>query len=292
MFRITSAIVVGLLFLLPAAGNAQQSPAEILRTLNFRTGNITLGDNLAELSLPNNYRYLNNADTQTFLTKVWGNPPGTGQNSLGMILPVDPSPLTANGWVAIISYEASGYVSDEDAGKIDYDKLMKEMQEAIREASKERVAKGYESLELVGWARPPYYDASKKKLYWGRRLRFGSNKDETLNFAVRILGRRGVLELNIVAPMSALPSIDARINNVLSMVSFKSGNTYAEYDSNVDEAAAYGLAGLIAGGILTKAGFFKGLIALLLASKKLVAVGLIGALVGLWAGVKRFFAKK
>jgi uncharacterized membrane-anchored protein len=76
------------------------------------------------------------------------------------------------------------------------------------------------------------------------------------------------------------------------MVSFNPGNTYAEYDSKIDEAAAYGLAGLIAGGILTKAGFFKGLIALLLASKKLVAVGLFAGLAGLWAGARRFFSKK
>lgn len=291
MLRTAKLFLIGLLLALPIVGNAQ-SPADVFRTLDFRTGEITLGDDLAQLSLSGSFRFLNTADTQTFLTKVWGNPPGAGKDSLGMILPVDPSPLGPDGWAAIISYEASGYVGDEDAGKIDYDALMREMQEAVREASKERVKQGYESLELIGWARPPYYDASTKKLYWGRRLRFGGSPTETLNFAVRILGRRGVLQLNLVAPMSALPSIDARIDSLLPMISFKAGNTYAEYDSKVDQAAAYGLAGLIAGGLLTKAGFFKGLLALLLASKKLVAVGLIGGVAALWVGIKRFFARK
>jgi len=292
LLRIVSVVIAAILLWLPESSNAQQSPADIMQTLNFQSGNITVGDKLAQISLSNNFRYLNNADTQTFLTKIWNNPPGAGESSLGMMVPVDPSPLSASGWVAVVSYEASGYVDDDDAGKIDYDKLLKEMQEAVREASKARVAKGYEEIELLGWAKSPYYDASAKKLYWARRLRFGDSRDETLNFAIRILGRRGVLELNVVAPMDALPSIEARIDSVLAMVSFSPGNTYAEYDSKVDQAAAYGLAGLIAGGILTKAGFFKGLLALLLASKKIVAIGFFALLAGLWTGTKRFFSKK
>src|SRR2546421_9236086 len=42
--------------------------------------------------------------------------------------------------------------------------------------------------------------------------------------------------------------------------SFNEGNRYAEFNPGMDQAAAYGIAGLIAGGLLTKAGFFKGLL--------------------------------
>jgi uncharacterized membrane-anchored protein len=276
----------------PQIARSQQSPEDILRTLQYRSGKITLGDNLAELSLGNSFRYLNNADTQTFLTKVWQNPPGAGQDALGMLLPVDSNPLAGDGWVAVLTYEASGYVSDEDAEKIDYDRLLKEMQESVREASKKRVADGYSSLELVGWAREPYYDKAAKKMYWAKRLRFGGQQRETLNYEIRILGRRGVLDLNVVAPIGALAQIDTKANAILAAVSFKTGNTYAEFNPSIDEAAAYGLAGLIAGGILTKAGFFKGLLALLLVSKKVVAIGIFAGAAGLWAGLKRFFSRR
>ena len=71
----------------------------------------------------------------------------------------------------------------------------------------------------------------------------------------------------------AIAGVSGLINGILSMVEFNKGNTYAEFDSSVDKAAAYGLAGLIAGGILTKAGFFKGLLLLILGFKKAIAIG-------------------
>jgi uncharacterized membrane-anchored protein len=76
------------------------------------------------------------------------------------------------------------------------------------------------------------------------------------------------------------------------MTRFNQGNTYAEFNPSVDEAAAYGLAGLIAGGVLAKAGFFKGLLAILLASKKLVGAAVIGAIAAAWGAVKAAFRGK
>jgi len=185
-----------------------------------------------------------------------------------MLLPADSNPLRAEGWAVIVTYEGGGYVSDDDAEKINYTDLLREMQEATREDSAERVKQGYESLELLGWARQPHYDKKEKKLYWAKRLRFGSSTDETLNYDIRILGRKGVLSLNAVADMDSLARIDGATPDLLSMVSFNEGNLYSQFNPSVDEAAAYGVAGLIAGGLLTKAGFFKGLLVLLLASKK------------------------
>jgi uncharacterized membrane-anchored protein len=52
--------------------------------------------------------------------------------------------------------------------------------------------------------------------------------------------------------------------------------------------AKYGLAGLIAGGVLMKTGLFKGIIAALVAGKKLVIV----SFVALAAGIKKIFGKK
>jgi uncharacterized membrane-anchored protein len=166
------------------------------------------------------------------------------------------------------------------------------MQEEVRTASVERQKQGYESFELLGWARQPYYDKKEKKLYWAKRVRFGNSSEETLNYEIRILGRRGVLDLNAIADMKDMARIDRSAPDILSMVSFNQGNTYSEFNPSVDKAAAYGIAGLIAGGVLTKVGFFKGLIALILAFKKLVAVGVFVTFAGLWKTVKSKFQKK
>jgi len=46
--------------------------------------------------------------------------------------------------------------------------------------------------------------------------------------------------------------------------------------SGQDKTAAYGLAALVAGGVAAKAGLFTKLLAVLLAAKKLIFVGVIG----------------
>ncbi|WP_158595923.1 DUF2167 domain-containing protein [Oleomonas cavernae] len=291
------ALIVGLaaLFAVAPPALAQQDQAEferIVNSLDFRRGAIKLDNGLATIDLPDAFRYLGPADAQTMLTKLWGNPPGAGQGTLGMILPTDPSPFSPEGWAVIVYYNPAGYVSDEDAADLDAEQLMKDMQAATAEGNKERAAQGYEEVHLLGWAREPRYDAVAKKIHWGKRLTFGTATDETLNYEIRVLGRRGYLELNVVAPMSALPNIDQTSDKILAMVHFDQGNTYAEFNPDVDETAAYGIAGLIAGGLLTKAGFFKGLIALLIASKKLVAIGVVAFGAGIYAAIRRFFGRR
>jgi uncharacterized membrane-anchored protein len=286
-------IVIAAAAMMLFAGQAlAETKTDILRSLNYQKGTISLGDNLASISLNQNFYYLNKTDTQTFLTRVWENPPATAEGVLGMLLPAKLNPLSAEGWAVVIKYDASGYVSDADAEKIDYAELLREMQEAVQRESAERVKQGYEKYDLIGWARQPYYNKSEKKLYWAKRLRFGDSADETLNYEIRALGRKGVLSLNAVAGMTSLAQIDRSAPEILSMVSFNEGNRYSEFNPSVDEAAAYGIAGLIAGGLLTKAGFFKGLIAVLLASKKLGIIAIFGGLAGLWAGMKRIFRGK
>ncbi len=64
---------------------------------------------------------------------------------------------------------------------------------------------------------------------------------------MRILGRKGVLVLNLVAPMPQLEGIDAAIPTVLAMTNFNPGYRYSDFDPGVDKVAAYGIAALIAG---------------------------------------------
>jgi uncharacterized membrane-anchored protein len=276
------------LALIVAPAQAQQE-RELFAKLRMQAGTVTLGDGIATLKVGPNFGYLDPPDAEIFLTQLWGNPKGSGAKSLGLLVPKDVDALGSGGWAVVIGFDASGYVSDEDAGKIDYDELLKKMQQETAEASKERVDEGLDSMALVGWAKKPSYDPATHKLYWAKRLHFGDEKEDTLNYNIRALGRRGVLVLNVVGSMDQLSMVDRRLPEILAMVSFNQGHTYAEFNPSVDQTAAYTLAGLIAGGVLAKAGFFKALLIGILAFKKVLVLGAVAMFGAVGAFVKRLF---
>ncbi|MDB5103565.1 MAG: hypothetical protein JWP91_1254 [Fibrobacteres bacterium] len=267
----------------PAVDSAMARLYEEEGKLQYRTGEIKLKDDLAILRLPPGYRYLDEAQTEKVLTEMWGNPSGSG--TLGMILAPGMSPLAVDSWAVIVEYSDDGYVKDDDADKIKYDDLLKDMQKATEEANPEREKGGYSAMHLVGWAEKPYYDKEAHKLHWAKELSIEGGKENSLNYNIRILGRKGVLVLNAVSSMSVFPAVKEGVKPILAAVDFQGGHKYSEFDPKLDKVATYGIGGLVAGGILAKVGFFKLLLVGLLALKKFLIIGVI-ALVAL---VKRFF---
>lgn len=249
-------------------------------SLNRQTGTVELPGGIAKLELGDRYYYLSASDANRVLIEAWGNE--SGGNTHGMIFPAEYAPTDDGSWGVAIDYTADGYVSDEDAGSIDYGDLLRDMQEATREESKQRVEAGYEAAELVGWASPPRYDAAEHKLHWAKEIKFGDSPENTLNYNIRVLGRKGVLELNFIAGMSQLPEIEQRRDSVMSAVSFNPGYRYSEFDPSIDKIAAYGIGGLVAGKVLLKTGL---LVKLALVFKKFWIILLIGG----GAVAKKFF---
>ncbi|MGC5700610.1 DUF2167 domain-containing protein [Pseudomonas sp. NFXW11] len=264
----------------------EQSAEQFLASLSPRHGNVKLPGDIASLELSKEFYYLNPKDTEKLLTEGWGNPPGF--TTLGMIVPSAVSPLAAEGWGVIISYKDDGHISDDDAAKINYQDLLKQMQEADEEDNKQRKEQGYGAIHLLGWAEQPSYDAQSHKMYWARELKAEGAEGNTLNYSIRVLGREGVLELNAVASMHDLPTIKREIPKVLAFTNFTDGNRYADYNPSTDKLAGYGLAALVAGGIASKAGLFAKLGVLLLAGKKFIVIGFLA----IAAFVGRLFKKK
>jgi uncharacterized membrane-anchored protein len=270
----------------PGKAKQLETLQALASTIQYQKGDISLKNGLATVTLPENFRYLSPDDTDTVLHKLWGNPQGL--KTQGMIVPAERSVLSQDSWAVVISYDDDGYVKDSDAGKINYAKLLEEMQAAAREASAEREKKSYPSIELVGWATPPHYDPATHKMYWAKEIRFGGSKHTTLNYNIRVLGRGGVLVLNAVAPMTSLPEIEEQVPALVKMADFNAGKRYADFNNSSDKVAAYGLAALVAGGIAAKAGLFKVLWVGLLAFKKFIIIGFI-ALSGF---IKKLFGRK
>ena len=95
------------------------------------------------------------------------------------------------------------------------------------------------------------------------------SEDNTLNYDVRVLGRKGVLVLQAVSGISQLDSVKQNIDPLLHAVAFTDGNKYSDFDASTDEIAAWTIGSLVAGKVLAKAGFF----AFILKFGKLFVIG-------------------
>lgn len=293
--RFSILLLVGLLgatVSLRAQDDTNRLPPQVvtlLKSLKYRQGEIDLRGGLARLTVPTNFNYLGPDDAETVLVKLWGNPPDK-QKPLGLLIPAGMTPISSNAWVVMIDYSEEGFIKDNDANKINYDDLLKQMQKGVAAENQARKKQGYPTVDLLGWAAPPHYDATAHKLYWAKKLKFEGEDGDTLNYNMRILGRRGVLELNAVAGLDQFDAIDEETPEILSMVDFKEGNRYADFDPKVDKVAKYGIATLVAGGALAaaaKLGLLKGLWVFILAAKKFIII----AFVAVAAFFKRLFKR-
>lgn len=257
--------------------------SELWQSLNRQVGAIKLDAAGAKLNVPDNFYYLNPKDAEKVLAEIWGNPPG--QKTLGMLFPADMTPFDDDSWAVTIQYEEDGYVSDDDADEINYADLLTQMQQETSESSKGRVTQGYEVIELVGWASAPYYDKAAHKLHWAKELQFASSDINTLNYNIRILGRKGVLVLNFIAGMDQKELIESNLDSVLALAEFDQGSSYSDFDPDIDTVAAYGLGALVAGKVIAKTGF------LALAFVFLKKFGIL-LVIGAWVLLKGVFARK
>lgn len=187
-------------------------------------------------------------------------------------------------WGAVITYEATGYVSDEDARTEDYDAIIQAFQSQEDEINAERARLGFPAQHLVGWAQPPSYDEKRHSVVWAQNIQFAGQADNTLNYDVRLLGRRGVLSLNLVSSMSKLPEVRTDAARFASAAEFNVGARYADFNEATDAKAEYGIGGLVAAGVGVAAAKKLGLFGILLAfgNKFFVLILAGGAAVVAW----------
>ncbi|HZV70155.1 MAG TPA: DUF2167 domain-containing protein [Saprospiraceae bacterium] len=241
------------------------------------SGEVSIAGEVSTLKIPAGYKFLDAPQSRTVLEDLWGNPPD--EEIDGMLFPQQHFPLDSNCWAFVISYSTLGYIKDKDADKMNYDKLMKQIQEGTEEENKERIALGYESIEIVGWASPPYYDKLNKALHWAKEIKFGDAEyGNTLNYDMRFLGRKGVLSYNAVGSMDQLVEIRKSVPVLLEASSFTDGNKYADFNPKIDKVAAIGIGGLIAGKLLAKVGLF----AVLAKFGKFIIIGLLAFGGAIW----------
>jgi uncharacterized membrane-anchored protein len=224
-------------------------------SFTWQTGEVKLDNGVATLNIPAGFKFLNAEQSARVLVDHWGNPDANG--TLGMIFPESDGVLSEGGFAFVVSYEEMGFVEDGDADDIDYDEMMTGFQNDDVADNEQRAKLDFPPVYTIGWAAPPFYDKDKKVLHWAKELQFGDSAEvNTLNYNVRVLGRKGVLQLNAVSTMDELENVKANIPGVLAMAQFNDGFRYDQFDDNTDEVAALTVGGLVAGKVLAKVGLF------------------------------------
>lgn len=255
------------------------------KALKWQTGLVNLQGNHSTLNIPKGFKFLDAAQSQYIVSDLWGNP--KDESVIGMVYPEQYGVFDDSSWAFIVSFQDIGFVKDDDADDINYDDLLKQMKEDDVKDNETRKSLGLSSLYLVGWAQAPFYDKTNKVLHWAKELRTDDGS-RTLNYDIRILGRKGVLSMNAVASMDMLPEVKKNIDAALKMASFTAGNAYKDFDPKVDEVAAWTIGGLVAGKVLAKAGLLAVLGKFFAAAWKFILIGIAAA----WGFIKKVFTKK
>ncbi len=231
-----------------------------------------LGDR-AKVAVPEGFRFTG-ADGARMLLEAMENP--TNGRELGLL--ANDSEEEGQSWFVVFEFAESGYVKDEDQGDLDADALLASMKESNEHGNELRKSRGWETIELVGWKREPFYDPRTQNLTWATHARAHSG-GESVNWSVRVLGRHGVMNVDLVLAPEALDGALPEFEKVIDSFEYTDGQRYAEFSAG-DKVAEYGLAALVLGGgaaVAAKTGllakFWKfivaGLVALGAAGKKL-----------------------
>jgi uncharacterized membrane-anchored protein len=239
---------------------------------------------VAELKVPEGYAFADGDGARKYL-ELTHNP--SGGSEVGILTPA--SDQKADNWIVLFDFDDTGYVKDDEKSSIDADKLLASMKKGNEADNEERKKRGWEAFHLTGWQTMPFYDQSTHNLTWGT---LGDSEDpkegETVNYATRILGRRGVMRTDLVTDPEQAATAIPKFKELLTGFSFTAGSRYADFVKG-DKVAEYGLTALIAGGaaaVAIKTGLFAKLLALLAGLWKVIAV----AFAALLSRIKQIFA--
>jgi uncharacterized membrane-anchored protein len=234
---------------------------------------------VAEMNIPAGYQFADAAGARRFL-ELTHNPPS--EQEVGIVTPILHKGDDDNKfWFVLFDFDETGYVKDDEKSSIDADKLLESMKKATEQGNATRKEKGWSAFHLVGWQTQPFYDATTHNLTWGTLGRDEDPKQgDTVNYSTRILGRNGVMRIDLVLSPEQVTDVVPHFDNLLSGFKFIPGNRYADFVKG-DKVAEYGLTALIAGGataIALKTGLFAKLLAMLAGLWKLIAIGVAAVL--------------
>jgi uncharacterized membrane-anchored protein len=235
----------------------------------------------AVLHLPAKMNFIPRDEANSLLV-AWGN--SADDRLVGMVMPRG----SDENWVAVIDRTSDGYVKDEEAKNWDADALLQNLKDGTEAQNEDRIARGFDPLEVSGWIEKPNYDANARRLVWSMKMihkGVANDPDASVNYNTYALGRDGYLEVDLLTAENTVEYDKPYAKQVLAALEYNVGKRYEDYKPGTDHLAEYGIAALIGGvaakklGLLAVAGVF------ILKFIKVIGVAVVvGA-----AGIKKFF---
>jgi len=265
----------------PQAASAQAGTDDIgaqINALAWQTGKQPVTERAA-IQLPAGYRYLDPQETNKFL-KFTGNLP---ESQSFTVAPADFA------WFAVFEFNEMGYVKDDET--IDPDALIKTMRDNQAASNEKRTSEGLAPLTIAGWAVVPHYDRASHNLEYG--LKLATPEGGNVNYATRLLGRRGVMTATLISGTEDLDRNLASFRSVLKGFDYVPDERYAAYQEG-DKVSEYGLAALVTGGAaaaVLKAGGFKAFLLLLAGFGKYIVIALVAAGAAFRGAIARLFRR-
>jgi uncharacterized membrane-anchored protein len=191
----------------------------------------------------------------------------------------------------VTSYFKDGYIKDDDAKDWNADELLQSLKDNTAEANKERVARGFDELEVLGWVEKPAYDAASHRLVWSLLAKDKGEPDTAekgINYNTYALGRDGHFSLNLLTSSSRVDADKGAARALLAALAYNPGKGYEDFNSSTDHIAEYGLAALIGGVVAKKLGFFALISVFVLKFAKVIGIAVLAFGAGIW----NFFRRK
>lgn len=242
---------------------------------------VDVGKDLAQLDMPSEYVFADGEDAKKLMKEMDNT---VTNKEKGIVFSKD----TNENWYVLFEFDDIGYVRDDDAKKIDADKLLADMKKGTEEDNKERRKNGKPTLDVIGWDEKPHYDPKTHNLVWS--VLCNSRGEQIVNYNVRVLGRGGVTEITLVAGKDEMEKVKPHLETIISKYSYKEGKKYTDFVKG-DKAAEIGLTALIAGG--AGAGAAKvGLFAKILLIFKKIWIFILFGIGGVFKGIVGIFKRK
>jgi uncharacterized membrane-anchored protein len=245
---------------------------------------------MAEVSVPAHCRFADAKGAKVFLEATQN--PVSG-DEMGVMLCADLA-RDSSSWFIVFEYDETGLVRDDEKSSLDAAAILQTLRRGNEAGNEVRRDRGWTELELVGWKRQPYYDSTTHNLTWSTMVREKGASEQFVNHSVRLLGRGGVMNADLVAGPEQFDAAVVSFDSILTGYDYVDGQRYSEWREG-DRVAEFGLTALIAGGAgvaAAKLGLFgkawKLILAVVIAAKKLI----IFIVLGVAAFIKNLFKKR
>ena len=194
---------------------------------------------VAKIRIPEGYRFAGREGVRRFL-ELTQNP--VSGKELGVLVPPEQAGAM---WFVIFEFNSVGYVKDDEKNALDAKAILESIKTGTKHSNEERRKRGWATMDILGWHSPPRYNPVTNNLTWA--IRGSSEGDEVVNYSVRLLGRKGVMDVDLVLNPTQVAGTLPEFDQLMTGFEFTSGNRYAQFMAG-DKVAQYGLTALVAGG--------------------------------------------